>query len=851
MSVAKLNVEIGANVAALQKGLKQAERELKAFGRNMSSIGNQLSVAVSLPLAAIGISAIKAAGEMEALNLAMRSTFQSAGRSIGEAEKEMEALRKSAMAPGLDFPQAVKASIRLQSVGQSAEDARKTIEQIANAVAMTGGTAQNLESVTVQMSQMISKGKVLAQDLRIIQENLPAISGLMKKAFGTSNAEDLQKLGITGKEFVSKITAEMAKLPRVQGGISNSIVNAWAAVQQALANIGDTINKTFNVSGKLDQFANWVVGLADWFGNLSDTSKNVALYIAAIAIAAGPVIRVLGVVGQLSGSLVIGWQKMVIVFQKWIVVSSNTEATTGLIGWWKSLNTVMKANVIGITVVVVLALVAAFNSLHKEMSEQAKMAQTVSDVNTKASQNIVEESKRVDDLVGKIRSHTSSLGDKKRALDELQKISPQYFGGLKIEKGLIIGLAEAQRKYNESILLSATAKVAADAYIETQKRLLDTTGRLADAGATWQQSLTNAAKSMALGGPLFGKLIFDNKQAATETENFGKKTGELIAERERYSRVEQEARASLAQMTGGMGDATANTNNFAAATGNHTKKIKDAEVEYDGAIRRVGMWAQALLNLKSVQDAGRIAKPIQQLPQAQSTDGILNPVQSLSGAAEQGNAIASAMTKANVAIAETNTQFTTLAAILETTTGGPLEQMLALTQGIQDQFGGLAGAMASIAGAIAGAAAAGAKSFAELGAAALDAASQIAQALIIEIALRAAKSAVEKGSIFGAIAAVAVAAIAIAGLNALVDSVKPKKFAEGTNNAPGGLSLVGERGPELVNLSRGAQVIPNHNIRNSFGQSDVSVTGTFRVAGTDLLVVLERAQSRSKRTRGF
>ena len=33
--------------------------------------------------------------------------------------------------------------------------------------------------------------------------------------------------------------------------------------------------------------------------------------------------------------------------------------------------------------------------------------------------------------------------------------------------------------------------------------------------------------------------------------------------------------------------------------------------------------------------------------------------------------------------------------------------------------------------------------------------------------------------------------------------------AAGTNSAPGGLSLVGERGPELVNLPRGAQVIPN------------------------------------------
>lgn len=39
-------------------------------------------------------------------------------------------------------------------------------------------------------------------------------------------------------------------------------------------------------------------------------------------------------------------------------------------------------------------------------------------------------------------------------------------------------------------------------------------------------------------------------------------------------------------------------------------------------------------------------------------------------------------------------------------------------------------------------------------------------------------------------------------------------FANGTNFAPGGVALVGERGPELVNLPRGSQVIPNHAISN-------------------------------------
>lgn len=58
-------------------------------------------------------------------------------------------------------------------------------------------------------------------------------------------------------------------------------------------------------------------------------------------------------------------------------------------------------------------------------------------------------------------------------------------------------------------------------------------------------------------------------------------------------------------------------------------------------------------------------------------------------------------------------------------------------------------------------------------------------------------------------------------------------FANGTNSAPGGIALVGERGPELVNLPRGSQVIPNISrgatgagalmLRSEF---NINVTGT-------------------------
>ena len=58
----------------------------------------------------------------------------------------------------------------------------------------------------------------------------------------------------------------------------------------------------------------------------------------------------------------------------------------------------------------------------------------------------------------------------------------------------------------------------------------------------------------------------------------------------------------------------------------------------------------------------------------------------------------------------------------------------------------------------------------------------------------------------------------------LMGSIGIPGFANGTNYAPGGLAMVGERGPELVNLPRGSQVIPNNRLSGSGGgQVDVRV----------------------------
>lgn len=76
-------------------------------------------------------------------------------------------------------------------------------------------------------------------------------------------------------------------------------------------------------------------------------------------------------------------------------------------------------------------------------------------------------------------------------------------------------------------------------------------------------------------------------------------------------------------------------------------------------------------------------------------------------------------------------------------------------------------------------------------------------------------------------------------------------FADGTDYAPGGRALVGERGPEIVNLPRGSQVIPNHRLNSGNGAGrtvNVKHEYTINVQGNGDKELMDRMQAAAEET---
>ena len=247
-NIAELNIRLGVRYRDFDRSMKQVESRLRQTAQAINGVADSMLQSFTAPLVGIGALAIKAAGDFEALKLAMNTTMKDAGYSTAETTKELEALRKVALAPGIDLEQAVKGSIALQSVGFSAERARKTLEQLANGVAAAGGSAQNLEGVVRQFAQMSAKGKILNEDLIVIKDNMPGVVKAMREAFGTTTAEGIRNAGISADQFIDGITKQLAKNERVQGGIKNAIDNTRSAITQFFAAIGDGINEAYNLN---------------------------------------------------------------------------------------------------------------------------------------------------------------------------------------------------------------------------------------------------------------------------------------------------------------------------------------------------------------------------------------------------------------------------------------------------------------------------------------------------------------------------------------------------------------------------------------------------------------------------
>ena len=412
----QLTVGIGLDTSALDRGISNAQSKLQSFGDRMQTIGERLSVSLALPLGILATKIFKSTAEYERLELSLKAIEGSAEG----AKKRIAELTEVAKLPGIGFEQAIKGDVRLRAVGIAAKTSKTILQEFANAIAFTGGKAEQLDLVTYQLGQMSAKSKVLGNDLRPIIEQAPAVAGAIQQMFGTVDPEIIsEKLANAGKnstQFIEELVIKLRDIPRVQGGFSNALDNMGNALNRFFSEIGTQIVKDFDLTTKIDSLSGVLETLAQSFNGLDPSIRNAIVIIGALAIALPPLMFA---IGGLTNAFI-------------AVANPVTLVATALL----ALGAVLVENTVK---------TKEFNNATKSLDQ----------VHKEAERSIRSQTLSIEKNIEILRDSKSTTDEVKKAKKELIAINPDYEKAL---KGEIVDYSELNKV--TSVTISKLLKVA-------------------------------------------------------------------------------------------------------------------------------------------------------------------------------------------------------------------------------------------------------------------------------------------------------------------------------------------------------------------------------------------------------
>lgn len=269
--------------AAISKANKDIESRFGALTGKLRSVGMTMSAAITAPITMAGLAAVNNAVHMETL----RRSLDAVTGSSEQTAIQMKQLQEVAKLPGIGYKEAIQLAVGLQATGLAASEAQRYMKAFGNAIATVGGGKEELSAVSRQLQQMAGKKSPMMQDIRIIQEYVPQMLQAMKKLYGTTDTEQIQKMGIETKQFLSDIVGELENLPKVTSGTKIAIENLQDQWFRFSSAIGE---RAIPALVKITEVA---ASAMEQFNKLPVPMQLAAIGAVALTAAAGPLLLAL------------------------------------------------------------------------------------------------------------------------------------------------------------------------------------------------------------------------------------------------------------------------------------------------------------------------------------------------------------------------------------------------------------------------------------------------------------------------------------------------------------------------------------------------------------------------------
>lgn len=446
VKIGDVTIRIGATTAQLEADLRKAERAMQASAAKFTSLGQSMTLGVTVPVLAAGAAAFSMASDYEeSLNKVMvafgssataiedwsKTTLESIGVAEGSALDMAALFGDMATSMGLTQPAAADMSKSLVNLaGDLASFKNLSIDEVTTALAgVFTGETESLKRLGVVMTETNVQAFALEK-------------GITKKLQAMSQAE---KVALRYEYVLNATKNAQGDFARTSDGAANQMRIVQESVKQLGAQFGSVLLPILTpVIQRLND-------MLKRFTELEPATKKTIVTVAALAATIGPLLFMTGKLLSTYTGIIGPIIKMIAsLTAQTVAAGATTVANTAATGSTIAFGTALKATLIVAApyVAIIAAIGAGVYLLYKNYQSADKAASALNDVQKESARAMAAEKAQGDRLIAVINDETKSKEDKKKALSDLIAISPEYFNGLTIEKD---GLDQINARYNDYI----------------------------------------------------------------------------------------------------------------------------------------------------------------------------------------------------------------------------------------------------------------------------------------------------------------------------------------------------------------------------------------------------------------
>ena len=442
-----------------------------------AATGAELSEAAAIAGATLGGFGLDAAQTGRVTDV-MAASFSGSALDLEKFKESMKTAAPAARAVGVSVEETTALLGTLANSGINGSKAgtalKKTfIELNAKGLTMNEAFSQVTNSSDKLGTAVSLVGKLAAPSFLVLAE-------------GTKDTDKLN-IALLNADGAAQQMAETQQ--NTLSGSLKALSSKWEAY---ILNLNDATNGGNILTKGIKFLGNNLKIIIDFLGTAAITF---GLYKAAIVLTQGAV------------SLFSLIQKGAAVVQG-LFTKSTAEATVAQEG----LNKSMKANPIGLVIAAVIALISVLSGLTKKLSDAEKAQKAIKKANEEAELSMASEKVTLEKLIAVAKDDTRSKGDRKKAIVELNKISPEYLGNLSLEN---IATAEGTKLLNNYVAaLGKKAKATAlnNELVRIEEELIKNNNKGLNEQVGFFEKTGQAIKAIASNPLDFNKQVVANAQ---------------------------------------------------------------------------------------------------------------------------------------------------------------------------------------------------------------------------------------------------------------------------------------------------------------------------------------------------